>query len=428
MATTMIPHPQDADCRRIVVPIMRTLIRCASVSDGGTGAREARSTRRRIQRRMMPVSSRSSWRRFPVQSGLAVIFLLLLTTWLHLSSSAHAAAAPAVKISNPQRKNKARIASKQQQSPAASTSTRSSIATVTTHTQHNNKAAGWNGLKSGAASASAAACVKTLLQPVDAVKTVQQFASTNVSLRQAAQILWERPGGFLNFYAGWGVTVIGSLPGVSLYFGVYSYCKQLLLTRSDWGGRHKTASIALSAAIGNTVASFSRVPYEVVKQKLQAGVYDTTGAALRDALKHPTTLLFPKGGVWTQMLRDVPYAVVTLLLYESLQQRFGSGNKTESSSQKPPSPTKQRLLDFVVGGTAGGIGSWVTNPMDVVKTRLQTQPGGGTVWPTIQKIYQEGGASAFLRGAVPRLLHKVPANAFFFYFYELFKRLYRVEE
>jgi len=28
---------------------------------------------------------------------------------------------------------------------------------------------------------------------------------------------------------------------------------------------------------------------------------------------------------------------------------------------------------------------------------------------------------------VPRLMHKVPANALFFYFYEFFKILYRVE-
>ena len=34
--------------------------------------------------------------------------------------------------------------------------------------------------------------------------------------------------------------------------------------------------VAASAGIGNTVASVFRVPYEVVKQRLQAGVYDTT--------------------------------------------------------------------------------------------------------------------------------------------------------
>lgn len=37
----------------------------------------------------------------------------------------------------------------------------------------------------------------------------------------------------------------------------------------------------MSAAIGNTIASASRVPYEVIKQKLQTKAYETAGDALR---------------------------------------------------------------------------------------------------------------------------------------------------
>jgi hypothetical protein len=35
---------------------------------------------------------------------------------------------------------------------------------------------------------------------------------------------------------------------------------------------------------------------------------------------------------------------------------------------------------------------------------------------------------AFLRGSVPRLLHKVPANGAFFLFYEFFRRLLHVAD
>jgi hypothetical protein len=85
-----------------------------------------------------------------------------------------------------------------------------------------------------------------------------------------------------------------------------------------------------------------------------------------------------------------------------------------------------------LGGVAGGFGSWVTNPMDVIKTRLQTDMGAqqfhGSVRLCAAEIYKEGGAMAFLRGSIPRLVHKVPANAFFFWFYEVFKRILRVQE
>jgi solute carrier family 25 (mitochondrial S-adenosylmethionine transporter), member 26 len=280
-----------------------------------------------------------------------------------------------------------------------------------------NNAPWRTGLKNGLASAGAAACVKILLQPIDAIKTVQQYERHNISILNAFRQLYARR----QLYAGLGVTVIGSMPSVALYFGVYSYCKQRFLQNTEWGQQHPTTCIALSAAIGNTVASFSRVPYETIKQKLQAGIYDTTWAVLLDLKNRPgmaMELLFPAGGVWVQMLRDIPYAVVTLLLYESLQQRFNVKDTTRP---------KRKGIDFLLGGLAGGIGSWVTNPMDVIKTRIQTGTSDSIIG-CIQAVWREGGVNALFRGSLPRLMHKVPANACFFLFYETFKRLLQVQE
>uniref|UniRef100_A0A7S3L8P2 Mitochondrial carrier protein n=1 Tax=Amphora coffeiformis TaxID=265554 RepID=A0A7S3L8P2_9STRA len=273
-----------------------------------------------------------------------------------------------------------------------------------------------DGVKSGLASALAAACVKTLLQPIDAIKTMQQYYQSTgqaLSVVGACREIWNL-GGFGKFYAGLGVTVIGAMPGVSLYFGVYQYCKKKLRA-TPWGERNPLVAVAVSAAIGNSVASFSRVPYEVLKQKLQMGVYDTTWEALVAAAKNPVAMLFPKGGVAIQMIRDVPYAIATLLVYEMLQGAFTG-------------VAKER--DFLLGGLAGGFGSWVTNPMDVIKTRLQTNSDlyEGSVVVCAKAVWGEGGAAAFLRGAVPRLAHKIPANAFFFLFYETFRRILGVEE
>ncbi len=133
------------------------------------------------------------------------------------------------------------------------------------------------------------------------------------------------------------------------------------------------------------------------------------------------------------MLRDIPYAVVTLLTYEHLKHVW----KPKAEQQYPTVP--KRSWDLLVGGLAGGIGSYVTNPMDVIKTRLQTDTSsvlnsgvgaqyGGSIARCAALTWEEGGPSAFLRGSVPRLLHKVPANAFFFLFYELFRTLLNVHD
>jgi hypothetical protein len=290
--------------------------------------------------------------------------------------------------------------------------------------QHQPSAAWVDGLKNGLASALSAACVKTILQPIDAIKTMQQFSQGRLSVIGACREIYQRQGGLTNFYAGLGVTVFGSMPGVALYFGVYSSCKKKLLN-TTFGRNNKVLAIAISAAIGNSVASFSRVPYEVMKQQLQTGAYKSTWQAIGAVVSSPDwlRLLFPRGGIAVQMIRDVPYAVVTLMLYESLQASFG----TKTIQFKGD---KSKAWDFVFGGICGGVGSWVTNPLDVVKTRLQTNSAsyGGSVLQCTSDIWQKGGAAVFMRGSVPRLMHKVPANAFFFLFYEFFRRLLKVND
>lgn len=217
--------------------------------------------------------------------------------------------------------------------------------------------------------------------------------------------------------------MIGSMPSVGLYFGVYSYLKRRL---TEYGSERfpnipRTVYIALAAAIGNTIASASRVPYEVMKQNLQTQLYSSMGEALRDM---SWSTLFPTGGIASQMLRDIPYAIVTLLCYEHMKAHW----KPRAAEKFPE--VSNGVWDMMVGGASGGVGSYVTNPMDVIKTRLQTssQLYGGSIQTCVIETFREGGTSAFFRGSIPRLCHKVPANAFFFLFYELFRKLLRVDD
>lgn len=85
---------------------------------------------------------------------------------------------------------------------------------------------------------------------------------------------------------------------------------------------------------------------------------------------------------------------------------------------------------MVAGATAGGFGTYFTNPMDVIKTRLQVDSSryNGSVWECTKATYAEDGAAAFLRGSIPRLIQKIPANGAFFLFYEFFRRVLRVED
>ncbi len=91
---------------------------------------------------------------------------------------------------------------------------------------------GWDtlveGLKNGCASGLAAACAKILLQPFDTLKTLQQASKGSLGMVEAASDLVRRKGpGAL--YTGLGVTLVGSIPAVSVYFGVYQATKKAML-------------------------------------------------------------------------------------------------------------------------------------------------------------------------------------------------------
>jgi solute carrier family 25 S-adenosylmethionine transporter 26 len=280
------------------------------------------------------------------------------------------------------------------------------------------------GLKNAVASGLAAACCKIVLAPFDTLKTVQQQSREGTTLVKAFQTVLQRQGGVLNLYAGLDVAVIGSMPSVGLYFGVYSYCKRNLLPileknlGEEKAGLARTLAVATSAAVGNAIASASRVPYEVVKQKLQGGEYTSTLEALRLMFQQPNPVraFFPSNGIRSQMIRDIPYAVFTLLSYEYIRDVWSSSVRSQNIWR-----------DMVCGGVAGGIGSYLTNPMDVIKTRLQTNghtdKAANTIVQCATQIWNDEGAMAFWKGSIPRLLHKVPANAVFFVCYEFFRNI-----
>eukprot|EP00566_Odontella_aurita_P010789 CAMPEP_0113528006 /NCGR_PEP_ID=MMETSP0015_2-20120614/1602_1 /TAXON_ID=2838 /ORGANISM="Odontella" /LENGTH=396 /DNA_ID=CAMNT_0000426485 /DNA_START=174 /DNA_END=1364 /DNA_ORIENTATION=+ /assembly_acc=CAM_ASM_000160 len=311
-------------------------------------------------------------------------------------------------------------------------------AVVTTAPLKPSSSATVDGLKNALASGLAAACSKAILQPFDTLKTVQQQTRSvggerGLGLAEAVRKITAREGGVRNLYSGLVVSALGSMPSVGLYFGVYSYSKKKLIPffREALGsGRDGTPvlsdtalrsiAIVCSAAVGNTIASSFRVPYEVVKQNIQTGKYSSTLGAVRSMYAGTgIRAFFPLGGVGVQMARDIPYAMFTLLAYEAIRDHWVSDN---------PGP----LRDMAAGALSGGWGSFVTNPLDVIKTRLQTDgPGAGLYGGSIIKCavatYEEGGPMTFLRGAAPRLMHKIPANGCFFVFYEFFRRMLRVE-
>ena len=292
-----------------------------------------------------------------------------------------------------------------------------------------------DGLKNGIASGSAAVVVKTILQPFDTIKTVQQAKNAIKLNPMSAGLEVIKTRGISGLWSGIGITVLGSSPSVAVYFGVYSSCKKRLTKM--FPPNMQILAIALSATIGNTLASFLRVPYEVIKQRIQNNQHSSTWEALQYSFRTEGTFgLFSKGKLASQILRDVPYAIVTLVSYEILQKIFlnieiqkklKNENMKNKESKVVIEQANKKLKDAFCGAIAGGLGSFATTPMDVVKTRMMTGLEYSSIVDATIRIFKEEGLSTFFVGTTPRLMHKIPANGLFFLCYEMFRQMLGVK-
>lgn len=202
--------------------------------------------------------------------------------------------------------------------------------------------------------------------------------------------------------------------------------------------RRNDLVIATAAALGDVAASLVRVPCEVLKQRLQVAVYPNVVAALSSISKSGGIARL-YSGLTAQLVRDVPYAAAEFVVYENLKvaalrrrRHVASGGDAVST----PSIELEKLHrtdGLVVGAIAGAIAAIVSNPADVIKTRLMTQVHSGQalsaaavpyrgVRDAALRIVREEGPAAFAKGISPRIAAKALQSGMFFAVYEALRR------
>lgn len=127
--------------------------------------------------------------------------------------------------------------------------------------------------------------------------------------------------------------------------------------------------------IGDLAASVVYVPSEVLKTRLQLqGRYNnphfTSGYNYRGTLDAARTIVRTEGtaalfhGYKATLYRDLPFSALQFMFWE----QFTTWARKYQNSRDIGVP-----LELLTGATAGGLAGVITCPLDVVKTRLQTQ-------------------------------------------------------
>ncbi|EPE03251.1 solute carrier family 25 member 38 [Ophiostoma piceae UAMH 11346] len=313
------------------------------------------------------------------------------------------------------------------------------------------------GLGSGVLSA-------VLLQPIDLLKTrVQQSGHRSLrrvlaDLRAAAQASAEaassasasasgqveaRPRSFIaSLYRGTVPSALRTGFGSALYFAGLnairsSATKVPILaastaTTSASGGSSGLVKLSntgnmLAGAIARASAGFVLMPLTIIKVRYESSLY-----TYRSLAEASTDILRKEGvrgffsGFGATAIRDAPYAGLYVLTYEQIKRRLNAAasaatgaTDASSASLVPMGVSHAAAINFTSGILAAASCSVVSNPFDVIKTRIQLQPEKyHNMLHAVRRILAEEGLRSMWNGLALRMSRKAMSSALAWTVYE----------
>ncbi|KAI9023542.1 mitochondrial carrier domain-containing protein [Phycomyces nitens] len=266
------------------------------------------------------------------------------------------------------------------------------------------------------ASSIAALVARTLTYPIDTIKTRLQVEHPLLNaeplnetiLNQASRSLYLLTHSSLSsLYQGLLVTILLSVPALSVYLSCYAIAKTWLDTNGpDWLSQEGFLNPLVSGCFAEVVSGIFFTPMEVLKSCLQNEYQDHN---------QPTSSTFDlvlyvwqtKGlegfyrGYWMSLLVFVPHTMTYFLVYEKLKAVAG----------------QESFVVYLVCSTlAGTAATVVSTPLDIIKTRWQVSVSEdenldsrkGPLGIAHHMWQKEGKWRGFTRGLFARIATMIP--------------------
>ena len=266
--------------------------------------------------------------------------------------------------------------------------------------------------------------------PIDTIKThVQSQRSATAPLTWSSDLVLARTlvtqHGVGSLWRGVGVAASACGPAHALMFTTYEHV--LTLGGQESAGADRAAVVgAVAGGVSTLAHDLVMVPADTIKQRMQLGYY-------RSAFHCLSRMLATGGG---SLYRSLPTTLAMNVPYASLMMMANEG------ARKVVNPSGEYSLTtfLLCGGFSGAFAAALTTPLDVVKTRLQTQGLGVGVEAAAEAaahdapsaftvrysgfvdaataLWRCDGFRGFFRGATPRVLMYGPACAISWVAYE----------
>lgn len=316
----------------------------------------------------------------------------------------------------------------------------------------------------------AAFTVDVLVYPLDTIKTRYQSQQYLKKPAAAKKALSGNP--FRGLYQGIGSVVIATLPAAGVFFLTYETAKSAF-TFALSSALPQPAIHAVASGCAELASCVVLTPAEVIKQNAQV-LSESASGRERSCRRHASTSLRALHMVWESdgrvtrrmwagysalVARNLPFTALHFPMFEFFRKhlwderyrrtrgpeekaRCGPGLTSEGRQQQagPRSLTANLVEVGTVTGAAaaasGAIASFVTAPMDVVKTRTMLLGGqaagdeNGRDRPAkaqrsglqlAKVIFQEAGIRGLFRGALFRIGWTAVGSGLYLGSYEMAK-------
>mmetsp|Transcript_53964 Transcript_53964/g.69291 ORF Transcript_53964/g.69291 Transcript_53964/m.69291 type:complete len:279 (+) Transcript_53964:125-961(+) len=153
------------------------------------------------------------------------------------------------------------------------------------------------------------------------------------------------------------LALLGSVPSFGIFFSIYESSKTYLENSG-----YTNLAVPLSSLAGGIPASIVAVPADLIKKRVVVGVAESPIQAFQQVIK-----LQGFQGLFTgwqlNLLKDVPFAVFKLSIYEA-SMKFYLLNINKKRDLTPNEKAGCGIM-------SGAITAFVTNPLDVINTRMK---------------------------------------------------------
>ncbi|KNG88018.1 hypothetical protein ANOM_003021 [Aspergillus nomiae NRRL 13137] len=278
----------------------------------------------------------------------------------------------------------------------------------TTEKDHNRKP---SSLRSIIAGSTAGAIEIAITYPAEFAKTRSQL---NRRLPDGKKLPWPPFG--KQWYAGCTTLIIGNSLKAGIRFVAFDRFKSLLQDENGKISGPRTVIAGFGA--GFTESLLAVTPFESIKTQL---IDDRKSANPRmRGFLHGSKLIFQERGVRGFFQGFVP---TTARQAANSATRFSSYTMLKQLAESYVAPGEKlgTASTFAIGGMAGFITVYVTQPLDTVKTRMQSLEASKNYknsFVCAARIFKDEGLFTFWSGAVPRLARLILSGGIVFTMYE----------